>query len=432
MQRRKDVEIIKRSLRVTPGGVHSAARRIDPFIAWDKADGAYIWDLDRNRYIDYHGAWGPIILGHRHPYVNKKVVEAIQKWDLFGLGTTELEVQLAERICKNVPCAEEILICNTGSAATYHAVRVSRAFTGRQKIIKFQGCFHGWHDYLLRNTLSKPERIYKRDPGSAGMLEEAIDNTLVCRLNDLEDVENTCKKYEGKIAAIIIEPLAHNIGCVMLADNFLQGLRHMADKYGIVLIFDEVVTGFRVGLGGYQAICGVTPDLTTMGKAIANGYPIAVIAGYRDIMEKFNTSPNGDVFFAGTYNAHPVCVAAALATMDILEKENVYEHIFDLGTRMRAGLQEIVDRMSLPATVVGYGSVFLIYWGKGPFNNYEDLLLLDAEKFLAFRRGMIERGFFFVPVHLKRALFSYAHTEEDMQKTLEAAEDTLKEIKKRL
>lgn len=428
LQRLKSFEMSRRANRVVPGGVHTAARRIEPQIAWDRAEGAYIWDVDGNRYLDCHAAWGPVILGHCHPFVTKKVTEAIQHSDLFGTGTTNLEVQFSEKICQHVPSAEMVLICNTGSSATYHAVRVSRAFTGRQRVIKFQGGFHGWHDYLLRNTISKPDRIYKRDPGSAGMLEEAVDSTLVCRLNDLDDVESTCNKHKGEIAAIVVEPLAHNIGCVMLEDEFLQGLRQVADEHGIVLVFDEVVTGFRVGLGGYQAICGVKPDLTTLGKAIANGYPIAALAGRRDIMERFNTCPEGDVFFAGTYNAHPAATAAALATMEVLENPEVYKHIFDLGARMRTGLQEIIDRLSLQATVVGYGSVFLIYWGTGPFNNYEDLLHLDAERFLTFRRGMIERGFFFVPMHLKRALFSHAHTEADMYRTLEAAEDTLKEM----
>ncbi len=428
----KSTELFSRAEKVTPGGVHTSARRVAPPLAWGKSDGAYIWDVDGNRYLDCHGAWGPIILGHNHPHVTAKVIEAVKTQDLFGIGTTEMEVQLAERICRHLPSAEMCLICNTGSAATFHAIRVSRAFTGRKKILKFQGCFHGWHDYLLRNTISKRENIGKRDPGSAGMLGEAIDNTLVCRLNDLEDVKKTCEDNKGQIAAIIVEPLAHNIGSVLLTNTFLHGLRALCDEQGIVLIFDEVVTGFRVGLGGYQAICKITPDLTTLGKAIANGYPIAAIAGRKEILTRFNTHPCGDVFFAGTYNAHPASVAAALATMDILENEPVFSHIFDLGDCMRSGLQGIVERLSLPATVVGYGSVFLIYWGTGPFNSYDDLINLDAEKFVSFRQRMIGRGFYLVPIHLKRALFSYAHTKNDMNRMLEVAEQILLKIKKEM
>ena len=432
MGQSNSIQILKRAEKVTPGGVQSAARKFPPKTVWAKAQGAYMWDVDGNRYLDYHGAWGPIILGHNYPYITEKVMGVVDRLDLFGLGTTELEVCLAEQLCRLIPSAEMALLCNTGSAATFHAIRVSRAFTKKSKIIKFQGCFHGWHDYLLRNIISKPEMIGKRDPCSAGMLDEAIDHTLVCRLNDIEDVENICKEHEGEIAAIIIEPLAHNIGCVILTDEFLRGLRNICDENEIILIFDEVVTGFRVGIGGYQAICGVAPDLSTFGKAIANGYPIAAIVGRRDIMEKFNTSDNGDVFFAGTYNGHPIATSAALATIDVLENEPVYDHIFKLGEKMRVGLREIVERLSLPATVVGYGSIFLIYWGSGPFNHYGDLLRLDANKCIAFRRKMIERGFFFVPVHLKRMLFSYSHTVEDMNRTLEAAEDVLMEMKKEI
>ncbi len=432
MDRTKSDALFERSRCVAPGGVHTAARRLDPAIAWERAEGAYIWDVDGNRYLDYHGAWGPIILGHRHPYVTQKATEAVRRWDLFGTGTTALEVELAEAICRHVPSAEQVLLCNTGSAATFHAVRVARAYTGRSKVIKFQGCFHGWHDYLLRNCLSAPERVYERDPGSAGMLDAAVDETLVCRLNDLEDVERTCREHEGQVACMILEPLCHNIGCVVLTDEFLQGLRRLCDAYGIVLVFDEVVTGFRVHLGGYQAACGVRPDLTTLGKAMANGWPIAALAGRREILERFNTHPQGDVFFAGTYNAHPAAAAAALATLETLEREPVYEHIFGLGERMRRDLGEVVDRLGLPATVVGYGSVFLLYWGDGPFTCYEDLLRLDASRDLALRRGMIERGHYFVPVHLKRILFTYAHTEEDRLATLQAAETELERIARTL
>jgi glutamate-1-semialdehyde 2,1-aminomutase len=430
MKLEKSKEIVEISRKYVPGGVHSNARKSDPIIIIKKAQGCYFWDVDGNEYIDFHAAWGPSILGFNHPYVKEKVIEAIKTHDLYGIGTNELEIELAKRVCKHVPCAEKMLICNTGSDATYDAIRVSRAFTGRQKIIKFHGCYHGFHDYVLRNVHTHPELVWKRDPESKGMLEAAIDNTLVCRLNDLNDVEYTCKKNEGEIAAIIIEPIVYNIGCVMLKDEFLKGLRRIANENGIVLIFDEVITGFHESLGGYQAICGITPDLTTMGKAIANGFPIAALAGRADIMNRFNTHPHGDVWFSGTYNAHPAGVAAAIATLDILEKENVYEHIFSLGKQMREGIKEIINRLEMDITVAGFGSVFIIYWGQGPFNCYEDMIHLDGEKDLEFRRRMIDKGFYFVPVKERRQLFSYAHTQNEMFKALEAIEDVLKEMKK--
>jgi glutamate-1-semialdehyde 2,1-aminomutase len=214
--------LVERAKKVIPGGVNSAARKLDPFIVWEKGEGAYLWDVNGKRYIDYHGAWGPVILGYNNKYLREALVDSMDKYDLYGSGVTEIEIEFAEKICRHIPSAEKVLACTSGSEATYHAIRVSRAYTNRQKIIKFQGCFHGWHDYVLRNALSKPDMIYRRDPGSAGMLDEAIDNTLVCRLNDLDDVEKTCKKHKGQIAAIIIEPLAFNIGCVLLENDFLN------------------------------------------------------------------------------------------------------------------------------------------------------------------------------------------------------------------
>lgn len=418
-------KLYSRSIQVIPGGVNSGSRNLCPFISWSRGQGSSLWDVDGKRYTDFHGAWGPIILGYQYPYVVSKVVEAVKIYDLYGTGVTELEVLFAERILRHFPSGEMVLACNSGSEATFHAIRMARACTGRRKIIKFQGCFHGWNDYVTRNFISKPNKIYQRDPMSAGMLDEVIDSTLVCRLNDLEDVERVCKAHEGDIAAIIVEPLAHNIGCVFLKDSFLRGLRSLCDTYGILLIFDEIVTGFRVGIGGYQEICRVSPDITTIGKAIANGYPIAALIGKKKHMERFTTHDQGDVFYAGTYNGHPVPLAAALATMDVLESQPVYEHIFRLGDSMRRGLQEIAARYSLEATVVGFGSVFVVYWGKGSFNNYEDILRLDAEKDLQFRRRMIEKRMYFVPVCLKRCLFFYSHTESDKDEALNAAEEVL-------
>ncbi|MFC2159806.1 aspartate aminotransferase family protein [Actinomycetota bacterium] len=421
--------IFRKAGEVIPGGVNSGARKLEPALTWSKGEGAYLWDMNKRKYIDFHGAWGPVILGYNYQYLMEKVIEAVRKYDLYGIGVTDIEVELAQRILGHYPSADMVLTCTSGSEATMHSIRVSRAMTKRRKIIKFQGCFNGGNDYVLRNALSKPDMIYRRDVMSEGILDEVIDSTLVCRLNDLDNVEETIKDNPEDIAAIILEPLAHNIGCVFLEDEFLMGLRKLCDDHGIILIFDEIVTGFRVDIGGWQAVCGVKPDLTTLGKAMANGYPIAALLGKKDIMERFTTNVNGDVFFQGTYNGHPMMTAAALATMDILENENVYEHIFKLGSTMRKELQFIIDSIELEATVVGYGSVFLIYWGKGPFNKYEDLLRLDTEKDLYFRRGMIKKGFYFVPVSLKRCLFNYSHTEEDMHKALEAAKDLLNEIK---
>jgi glutamate-1-semialdehyde 2,1-aminomutase len=308
---------------------------------------------------------------------------------------------------------------------------VARAATNRTLIIKFQGCYHGWHGYVLRNMLSAPEAIGTRDPGSAGMLDEEIDSTLVCTFNDLAEVEATVAAHPEQVAAIILEPIPHNIGCVLPKPEFLEGLRALCDREGIVLIFDEVITGFRHALGGYQALAGVTPDLTTMGKAMANGYPMAALAGKAELMDRFNTRPGGDVFFAGTYNGHAGSVAAALATIEIMESEPVHEHIFRLGDRMRAGLQEIVDRLDLIGTVSGFGSVYTLYFMDGPVENYTDLMRNDAAAYIGYRQGLVERGVFELPMNLKRNHISYSHTDADIDYTLEAAEASLRRLYKR-
>jgi glutamate-1-semialdehyde 2,1-aminomutase len=421
-------EIYARGEQFAPGGVHTANRYIPEKMVFTKAQGAYIWDADGRRYVDYHAAFGPFILGHAHPEVNRRVIDAIQQTDLFGVGTTDLEVELGAKIRQHVPCAEQVLFCNAGSEATFHALRLARATTGRRYILKFQGCYHGWHDYTCRNMLSAPDRIGARDPGSAGILDEVIDATLVCTFNDLDDVERAFTRHAGQIAAVILEPIPHNIGCVMPKPGFLEGLRSLTRDQGTILVFDEVVTGFRHGLGGYQKICGVTPDLCAMGKAVANGYPMAILAGRKDLMAWFNTRPGGTVFFAGTYNGHAVGTAAALATIDIMEREPVHERVFALGERMRRGLQDIHGRLGIRATVAGFGSTFLTYFMDGPIENYTDLMRNDAERFVDYRRRLMQRGVFKIPMNIKRAHISYAHTEADIDASLQAAEGVLKDL----
>lgn len=430
MKRSESLRLFEIAKEYIPGGVNTSLRSMDEPIVFVKAQGSKIFDVDGNEYVDYHAAFGPSILGHCNPRVNQKVFETLEQIDLIGAGTTELEARLAEKIVQHVPSAERVLFCNSGSEATYHAVRLSRAVTGRTKVIKFQGCYHGWHDYLLMNVISKPEKIGQHDPLSAGMLKEAIENTIVLTFNSLHEVEQTVKRERNQIAAIILEPIPHNIGCVLPRQDFLEGLRQLATENDIILIFDEVITCFRHNLGGYQKICGVTPDLTCLGKAIANGYPIAAICGRKDLMERFATA-GGDVFFAGTYNAHPLATAAGLATVEELESGEAYEHIFRLGDEIRQGLREITERLGIQTYVAGFGSVFVIYFMDPPVENYSDLLRNNAEMDLAFRKGMIERGIFILPKPLKRCHISTAHTDKDIGRTLEAAEHVLAELARR-
>jgi glutamate-1-semialdehyde 2,1-aminomutase len=424
-------DLIDRARRTAPGGVHTSIRNIEPQLCFSRAEGAYIYDIDGNRYIDYHAAFGPFVLGHCYPSVTERVTDAISRTDLFGVGATEQEVQLAEKIVEHVPSAEKVLFCNAGSEATYHAIRVARAATGRKLIIKFQGCYHGWHGYVLRNMLSPEDKIGRRDPGSEGMLDEEIDSTLVCTFNDLGEVQKTVEAHRGEIAAIILEPIPHNIGCILPKQSFLEGLRNLCDQEGMLLIFDEVITGFRHDLGGYQKISGVIPDLTTMGKAMANGFPMAALAGRAEVMDNFNTNPGGKVFFAGTYNGHSAGVAAALATIEELETGKVHDHIFKLGDRMRDGLENILERLDLVGTVSGFGSVYTLYFTDGPVENYTDLMRNNADSYVQYRKNLLEHGVFEMPMNLKRNHISYSHTEADIDQTLEAAEASLKKLYKR-
>lgn len=420
--------VFERACQVIPGGVNTSLRRFEPRLAFVRAEGAVITDVDGREYIDYHAAFGPTILGHNYAPVNARVRETLDRLDLMGAGTTELEIELARRICQHVPCAEKVLFTNSGSEATYSALRLARAATGRKRIIKFQGCYHGWHDSVLMNVISPAERLGSRDPISAGSLPEVLENTIVCPFNDLDAVEAALTSHYGEVAAIILECIPHNIGCVMPEDGFLAGLRELTRAHGALLIFDEVITGFRHSLGGYQKVASVTPDITTMGKSMANGYPIAAVCGPAALMDLYNTNPGGPVFFAGTYNAHPIATAAALATIEVLEKPESYIHLFAMGERMRAGLRGIVSRLGIPATVAGFGSVFLTYFMEGSIRSYADLLRNDGAKFVQYRRELLDRGFFKLPMNLKRACVSLSHTEEQIDRTLQASEDILRRM----
>lgn len=417
--------LFERAKQHLPGGVNTSLRVVEPPLVFTKAQGSRIWDADGNEYLDYHAAFGPIILGHNHPRVNRRVKDMMDQLDLVGVGTTEWEARAAEKIYHHVPSMEQLLFCNAGSEATYHALRLARACTGRRKVIKFQGCYHGWHDALLMNVTSAPERVGKPDPLSAGMLPQAIENTIVLEFNHLEQVERAIRANKNEVATIILEPIPHNIGCILPKLDFLKGLREIAEREGIILTFDEVITGFRHDLGGYQKLVGVTPDLTILGKAMANGYPIAAIGGRTDLMQRFGTT-GGPVFFAGTYNAHPYSIAACLATIDELEGGQVHRRLFQYGDRIRQGMQAVYEELGVRAYVTGFGSVFVTYFLEPPVESYTDLLRNDKEFFVRERRRMIEEGIFMLPMNLKRNHISAAHTEADIKLTLEKARKVLR------
>lgn len=410
-----------------PGGVNSAARAVNPPLVWRNAQGSKVYDVAGKEYLDYHCAFGPIVLGHNYPAINQRVANALQSVDLMGVGTTEAEINLAAKLCEHVPSAERVLLCISGTEATFNAVRLARAATGRKKLIKFQGCFHGWHDYLCMNVISPAEKLGHYDPCSAGIPDEVARQTIVVKFNCIEEVEDTLRREKDQVAAIILEPIPHNIGCVMPKIEFLQGLRGLADLHGVVLIFDEVITGFRHGLGGYQKYCEVTPDLTTLAKSMANGFPIAALCGKRNLMDRFATA-GGNVFFAGTYNGHPTGVAAALATIEELEGHGVHERLFQIGDHMARELSALIERYAIRAHVAHFGSVVVPYFMEPPVESYADLLRNNTRLDLHFRKEMVNRGIFMLPVALKRNHLTASHSAEDVARTLNAAEDVFRSM----
>jgi len=411
----------QRARAVIPGGVSSAQRSIAGLESLVVAgtSGAYFTDADGKRYLDFHAAFGPHVLGHADPDVDRAFFDAAQTIDLMGVGVTEQEILLAEKITEVVPSVERVFLTSSGSEATFYALRLARAATGRRRVIKFQGCYHGWHDSVAMNVISTADRVGRRDPIGAGMSPEVIDATIVCRFNDLADVEQAVDEYAGEVAAIIVEPIPHNIGTVLPQPGFLETLRVICDRNGIVLIFDEVITGFRHHLGGYQTICGVMPDLTALGKAVANGYPLGALGGRAELMDRIAAEGSRQVFAAGTYNGHPAVAAAALETIRKLEQERVHEHIYRLGERARTELAALYAELGVQVVVSGFGSVFVTYFLEPPVISYDDLLRNDADMFVGYRRELIRRGVFELPLNLKRNHVSYAHTDADIDLLLE-------------
>ena len=393
-----------------------------------RASGPFLYDADGNEHIDFHCGFGANVLGHCHPALRRRIAEVAERIDLIGAGTLDLEIEAAEALVRCIPCAEEIAFCSTGSEATYHALRLARAATGRTRIIKFQGGYHGWHDYVGMNVQSSREAIGRYDPISAGILRDAARETIVLPYNDSEAVESCLNEHRGKVAAIIVEPIAHNVGAMRATDDFLRALRQMATEHGVVLIFDEVITGFRHALGGYQALCGVTPDLATFGKAAAAGYPIGLVAGRRDLLERVGRTGKDAVFMGGTFNGTPSTLAALLATIEQLSEPGFYPKLYDLGDYLRRELDSIVARVGLPAQSAGFGSVWLLYFFEGPYSRYDDLLRNDDALDRAFRTRMIEQRIIFQPMPLKRLYLSASHDRTVIDRALGVMEKLLESL----
>ncbi|WP_260706750.1 aspartate aminotransferase family protein [Edaphobacter flagellatus] len=435
----KSEEILKRNQRSIPGGVVSTNRAVDPPIVFERGEGAWMWDADGNRYLDYHAAFGPYVLGHNDPYVNEAVLRVLQdKASLFGSGTTELEGKLAQLICDSVPFVEAVQLLNTGSEATYQAIRLARAATGRKHILKPQGGYHGWHNDVAFNLMTPLSQLgdrrvadeYPRIPISAGIPEEHQSLVHAINFNDLASVEAMCERYP--VAALIVEPILQNIGVVHPREGYLQGLRALADKHGFVLIFDEVKTGFRHALGGYSTLSGVRPDLVVYGKAIANGFPISALAGKRSLMNLFvDADSTRRVLLAGTYNGHPVPVAAAIATMERLAEDDgeVYRHLDRLGKRVQAGMEEIFRSVGITAHIARQGSAFCPYFMDHLPKDWHDLAQHhDFDFDLRLRRELLDHEVYFFQLAVKQCSLSAAHTDADVDFTLESVKSALKSV----
>jgi glutamate-1-semialdehyde 2,1-aminomutase len=428
--------ILARNSKCIPGGVVSINRATSPEIAFVKGQGPYIWDADGNRYIDYHAAFAPHFLGHNDPHVTRAVSRVLQQGDsLYGSGTTVLEGQLAELICRHVPSVESVQFLNSGSEATYQAIRLGRAVTGRDHIIVIQGGYNGWHNDVSCNLMTPLEDLgprvspgeYPYKPISAGVPLDHQKLVHIVNFNDLDSVRYVCDKYPT--AALLTEPILQNIGIVKPEPSFLLGLRKLADEFGFILIFDEVKTGFRHAIGGYASIAKVMPDLAVFGKAVANGYPMAVIGGKRSLMDFFvHSDPSKRVLLAGTYNAHPLPTAAAIATIErlLMNDGDVYRHVESLGAQMQRGIEQIMLAASQCAVVARQGSAFCVYFMDHEPKDWHDVaehhnFALDTKM----RRNLIERGVYFFPVAVKQCSISAAHTKEDIAFTLEQIKQAL-------
>jgi glutamate-1-semialdehyde 2,1-aminomutase len=414
-------KIFQQASQLMPGGVSSPVRAISPYPFYTaRSEGAYLWDLDGNRLIDYCLAYGPMILGHKHPAIIHAVADQLQKGWLYGTPS-ELEVNLAKRIMNLYPSIEMLRFVSTGTEATMAALRVARGASGRNMIIKIEGGFHGAHDSVLIKAGSGATTL--GIPDSKGVPADTAKNTLQVPYNDLSALEQVLKRFPDQIAALIIEPVLGNIGPVLPKEGYLQGVRDLTKDHDILLIFDEVITGFRLDLGGAQRYYGIKPDLTTLGKIIGGGFPIGIFGGRKDLMEQ--VAPSGGIYQAGTFNGSPISLAAGNATLDVLENDRVLEKLNATGDQMRKALSEIVSDSRLPYSVTGIASMFKVFFGTLPWD-YASALRCDKSGYFNFFRRMLDSGIFLTPSQFETDFLSTAHSDEDLEQTLEAFKSNLK------
>ncbi|HUQ69423.1 MAG TPA: glutamate-1-semialdehyde 2,1-aminomutase [Planctomycetaceae bacterium] len=417
----------ERAQRSIPGGVNSPARAFGgvggtpAFI--DRGEAQYLYDIDGHRYLDYIGSWGPHILGHRHPAIMEAIQSALVRGTSFG-APTELESELAELVIAAVPSVELVRMVNSGTEATMSAIRVARGFTGRDAIIKFAGCYHGHVDSLLVKAGSGA--LTHGHPSSPGVPAGCTQDTLICEFNDPEQLAATFQQHGDRIAAVILEPVVGNMGLVLPTSEFLQALRSLCDRHGTVLIFDEVMTGFRLAYGGAQELFGVRPDMTTLGKIIGAGMPVGAYGGRADIMRC--VSPVGPVYQAGTLSGNPVAMAAGIAMLQTLRRENPYPRLADYTRRLAMGLSALATERKIPHTCPHVGSMITLFFNPDPVTNYATATRSDTAQFARFFHAMLDRGIYLACSQYEAHFVSAVHTEADLTATLTAAKEALTEI----
>lgn len=418
-------QLFQEAVTCIPGGVNSPVRAFGSVGETPRfmecAKGAYITDVDGNTYIDYIDSWGPMILGHNHPEVLEAVIKACEKGLSFG-AATEAEVRMAKLICEVVPSIEMVRMVNSGTEAVMSAIRLARGFTGKNKIIKFEGCYHGHSDAMLIKAGSGV--MTAGVPDSLGVPKGCTADTLSAVYNSIESVEALFDSNEGEIAAVIIEPVGANMGVVPPKGGFLKALRELCTKKGALLIFDEVITGFRLSLSGAQGYFGITPDLTTFGKIIGGGMPVGAYGGRREIMEL--VSPSGGVYQAGTLSGNPVAMAAGLKQIEILkEHPEIYTYLDKLGEKLYEGMKAIVAEAGVPCQVNHVGSLGCMFCTEQPVVDYASAKTSDTAAYAAYFKHMLSRGIYLAPSQFEAMFLSFAHTEEDVARTLEAVREFL-------
>lgn len=414
--------------QVIPGGVNSPVRAftgvggVPLFI--ERADGAYLFDVEGKAYIDYVGSWGPMILGHNHPAIRNAVIEAVSRGLSFG-APTEMEVKMAELVTELVPTMDMVRMVNSGTEATMSAIRLARGFTGRDKIIKFEGCYHGHADCLLVKAGSGALTLGQ--PNSPGVPADFAKHTLTCTYNDLVSVREAFTNYPEEVACIIVEPVAGNMNCIPPNDDFLPGLRALCDEFGALLIIDEVMTGFRVALAGAQDYYGVEPDLTCLGKIIGGGMPVGAFGGRREIMEAL--APVGPVYQAGTLSGNPIAMAAGYACLNEITQPGIYETLTELTEMLAEGLLHAAQEEGIPLVINKVGGMFGLFFTDAPtVTCYNDVMACDAERFKRFFHLMLEQGVYLAPSAFEAGFMSVAHSPEDIQKTIDAARVAFAEL----